>query len=154
MAGWESSYVQCPESTVALSSNLLEQLRLLESHRNRVVQIRRAVELDNIFHVRTDLNCGTRPGKVKLEDALVGSRRHRGVKWMTLPLDEAVREEFITPVTRLGNCQVIETSDHSEIIDGIIRLVTEVGYPKYFMVVQDSAVMKALQQAKSSALSL
>ena len=52
---------------------------------------------------------------------------------------------FACPVTRLVNCQVVETSDHSGIIDGITRLAAEVGFPKYFMVDQDSAVMKTLK---------
>ena len=37
---------------------------------------------------------------------------------------------FACPVTRLINCQVIETSDHSGIIDGITRLASEVGFPQ------------------------
>ena len=45
---------------------------------------------------------------------------------------------FVCPVTRLVNCQVIEKSDHSGIIDGVTRLATEVGFPKFFMVDQDA----------------
>ena len=54
---------------------------------------------------------------------------------------------FVCPVTRLINCQVIEKSDHSGVIDGITRLAAEVGFPKHFMVDQDSSVMKALKEA-------
>lgn len=50
------------------------------------------------------------------------------------------------PVTRLVNCQVIEKSDHSGIVDGVTRLASEVGFPKFFMVDQDSSVMKALKE--------
>ena len=53
---------------------------------------------------------------------------------------------FVCPVTRLVNCQVIEKSDHSGIVDGVTRLAAEVGFPKFFMVDQDSSVMKALKE--------
>ena len=55
---------------------------------------------------------------------------------------------FACPVTRLINCQVVEVSDHGGILDGITRLAAEVGFPKYLMVDQDSAVMKGLKEAK------
>ena len=55
---------------------------------------------------------------------------------------------FACPVTRLVNCQVIELSDHSGVLDGITRLAAEVGFPKYFMVDQDGALMKGLRDAK------
>ena len=77
LKGWDVSYIQAADSTIALSWITSEQLRLSEFHRNRVVQIRRAVEIENIYHVRTELNvadCGTRPDKVKVEDVMAGSR--------------------------------------------------------------------------------
>ena len=55
---------------------------------------------------------------------------------------------FACPVTRLINCQVVELSDHSGILDGITRLAAEVGFPKYLMVDQDGATMKGLREAK------
>ena len=54
---------------------------------------------------------------------------------------------FACPVTRLINCQVVELSDHSGILDGITRLAAEVGFPKHLMIDQDSAVMKGLREA-------
>ena len=54
---------------------------------------------------------------------------------------------FACPVTRLINCQVVELSDHSGILDGLTRLAAEVGFPKFLMVDQDSAIMKGLKDA-------
>ena len=51
---------------------------------------------------------------------------------------------FACPVTRLVNCQVIELSDHNGIIDGITRLAADVGFPKYLVIDQDSAVLKEM----------
>ena len=46
----------------------------------------------------------------------------------------------------LVNCQVVEKSDHSGIIGGITRHAAYVGFPKFFMVDQDSAVMKTREK--------
>ena len=51
---------------------------------------------------------------------------------------------FVCPVTRLTNLQVIEKSDFSGIIDGVTRLSCEVGIPKFLMIDQDPAVLKAV----------
>ena len=55
---------------------------------------------------------------------------------------------FVCPVTRLVSCQVIELSDNSGIIDGVTRLAADFGFPKYLMVDQDGAIMKALHVAE------
>ena len=39
-------------------------------------------------------------------------------------------------------------SDHSGILDGITRLAADVGFPKYLMIDQDSAVLKGLRDAQ------
>ena len=39
-------------------------------------------------------------------------------------------------------------SDHSGILDGITRLAADVGFPKYLMIDQDSAVFKGLRDAQ------
>ena len=52
-------------------------LRLKEFHRNRVVQIRKSVELNNIYHVKTEAlvaDVATRPEKEQIKDVLPGSR--------------------------------------------------------------------------------
>ena len=55
---------------------------------------------------------------------------------------------FVCPVTRLVSCQVIETSDNSGMMSGVIRLGADYGWPKHLMVDQDSALMKALYNAE------
>ena len=55
---------------------------------------------------------------------------------------------FVCPVSRLTNLQVIEKSDSSSVIDGITRLACEVGVPKFLMIDQDSAVMRAVQNVE------
>ena len=57
---------------------------------------------------------------------------------------------FVCPVTRLVSCQVIEKSDNSGIIDGVTRLAADFGFPKYLMVDQDDAIMKALRESEVS----
>ena len=119
LKGWDVSYVQGADSTIALSWITSEQLRLSEFHRNRVVQVRRAVEIDNIFHVKTELNvadCGTRPDKVKVEDVMVGSRWHSGEIWMTWPLKKAARSGCITPAKDLR----ISDSEQEDYKEGIM----------------------------------
>ena len=54
---------------------------------------------------------------------------------------------FVCPVTRLVSCQVIEKSDNSGIVDGVTRLAADFGFPKYLMVDQDDAIMKALRES-------
>ena len=102
---WPLSLMQGCDSTIALCWITSEELRLSQFHRNRVGQIRRALGgLDNLYHVRTDVmaaDCGTRPDKVKVEDILVGSRWHSGEQWMTWPVQKAIDEGCIRPVSEL-----------------------------------------------------
>jgi hypothetical protein len=45
-------------------------------HKNRVIQIRRGTKLDQLYHVRTEVNSadvGTRPDKLKIQDVGPGS---------------------------------------------------------------------------------
>ena len=55
---------------------------------------------------------------------------------------------FVCPVTRLTNIQVIEKSDNSGMVDGLTRLSCEVGVPKFVMVDEDSALVKAMQEVE------
>ena len=48
------------------------------------------------------------------------------------------------------SCQVIEKSDHSGVLDGITRLASDFGFPKYIMVDKDDAIMKALRESEIS----
>ena len=57
---------------------------------------------------------------------------------------------FVCPVTRLVSCQVIEKSDHSGVLDGVTRLASDFGFPKYLMIDKDDAIMKALRESEVS----
>ena len=92
---WETSMIQICDSTIALCWITSEQLRLSQFHRNRVVSIRRALDLQDLFYVKTDQNpadSGTRPDKVSVQDILVGSMWHSGAKWMSEPLERAINQ--------------------------------------------------------------
>ena len=62
-------------------------------HKNRVVQIRRGTELDQLYHVRTEVNSadvGTRPYKLKIQDVGPGSVWQEGYPWMKMDVEEAI----------------------------------------------------------------
>ena len=66
---WVETSIIFSDSTIALCWLTSEKLRLSLFHRNRVIQVRRGTNLEDVFHVRTESNpadCGTRPDKVKL----------------------------------------------------------------------------------------
>ena len=57
-------------------------------------------------------------------------------------------------VTKLVNCQVIEKSDASAILDAMTRLGCEVGLPSVMLADQDSTLMKAIKEAKVNLVNL
>ena len=96
-----------------------EQLRLTEFHRNCVVQIRRGVDLDKLYHVKTEemvSDCGNRPDKVNIEDILEGGRWHSGAPWMKMNLEEAIQNEAIKPALDLR----INEEEKDDFKEGII----------------------------------
>ena len=92
------------DSEIALCWTTAMNKPLAVFHRNRAVQIRRSVELEDLFHVRTDVNpsdVGTRPDKVTLADVGPGSRWENGDLWMTMDLECAKEQGFIKPASSL-----------------------------------------------------
>ena len=119
LKGWTVTYIQGSDSTIALCWITSEQLRLNEFHRNRVVQIMRGVELENIFHVKTELlvaDVGTRPDRVSVEDVMPGSRWHDGEAWMKLTVGQAIAQGCIKPALDLR----MSDDEKDEFKDGII----------------------------------
>ena len=119
LKGWTVSYIQGSDSTIALCWITSEQLRLNEFHRNRVVQVRRGVELENIYHVKTELlvaDVGTRPDRVKVEDVMPGSRWHNGEDWMKLTVAKAIAQGSIKPAMELR----VNDEEKDDFKDGII----------------------------------
>ena len=116
---WETSSIQICDSTIALCWITSEQLRLSQFHRNRVVSIRRALELKDLYYVRTDQNpadSGTRPDKVSVEDILVGSMWHSGAKWMSEPLERAIGDGVIKPAVELR----LNEEDENDYLEGMM----------------------------------
>ena len=69
LSDWCEKNIIFADSVIALCWVTSEKLRLGLFHRNRVLQVRRGMELEELYHVRTDKNpadCGTRPENVKL----------------------------------------------------------------------------------------
>ena len=119
LKGWTVSYIQGSDSTIALCWITSEQLRLNEFHRNRVVQVRRGVELESIYHVKTELlvaDVGTRPDRVKVEDVMPGSRWHNGDDWMKLTVGQAIAQGCIKPALELR----MNEEEKDDFKDGII----------------------------------
>ena len=121
LKGWDLTYIQGSDSTIALCWVLSEQLRLNEFHRNRVVQIRRGVELNNIYHVKTEAlvaDVGTRPEKVQIKDVLPGSRWQNGVDWMKMTVGQAVASGDIKAALEIR----INDQEKDEFKDGVVEI--------------------------------
>ena len=92
------------DSTIALFWTLAEMKPLAMFHKNRVIQIRRGTDIEELYHVRTEFNCadvGTRPEKISIEDVGPGTVWQEGHSWMKLDLEEAVNQGFIKPACDL-----------------------------------------------------
>ena len=119
LKNWPVTRIQGSDSTIALSWINSEKIRLSIFHRNRVVAVRRSVNLDNVYHVKTEnmaADVGTRPEKVRSDDVAPGSKWINGVPWMKLPLKEAVENEDIKPIADLK----ISKEEEKEYEEGVI----------------------------------
>ena len=100
----EENDISISDSTIALCWVSSEKKRLSLFHRNRTVQIRRAVDLKKLYHVVTDSNpadVGTRPSLVTEEDVGPESVWEIGYPWMTGTIDDAVKNGILTPISKL-----------------------------------------------------
>ena len=124
---WVKEEIIFSDSMIALCWLTSEKLRLELFHRNRVLQIRRGTDLNNVYHVRTEANpadCGTRPAKVKLSDIGPDSRWENGDPWMKMDIEDAVSKGFIKPASELRVSKEMEDDfnkglifrDHDEIL--------------------------------------
>ena len=99
-----SMVINFSDSNIALCWATSEGKKMGTFHRNRVIQIRRAINLDNLYHVKTKFqpcDLGTRPDKVTAEDVSPESLWFNGLPWMKLDVDQAVELEILTPVSKL-----------------------------------------------------
>ena len=68
------------------------------------IQISCAVNLNNLYHVKTKFqpcDVGTRPGKVDVEDVGPNSPWFNGLPWMRMDIDKAVELGILTPASKL-----------------------------------------------------
>jgi hypothetical protein len=87
---WVESSVLAGDSEIALCWTIAENKPLAIFHKNRAVQIRRSVKLNDLCHVRTDVNpndVGTRPREVTMSDVGPGSTWETGETWMTMEIE-------------------------------------------------------------------
>ena len=101
---WYDSSIIVNDSTISLCWTKSEKKRLSLYHRNRVVQIRRGVELKQIYHVVSAQNpsdCGTRPDLVVDSDIGPGSRWENGLPWMKGEIEDAVNSGILTPIEKI-----------------------------------------------------
>ena len=101
---WIESDILAGDSEIALHWTISDSRKLGEWHRNRVIQIRRATDLSNIYYVGTDHNVadiGTRAEKVTIDDVGPDSRYENGDPWMKMELHEAVENGFLKPAAEL-----------------------------------------------------
>ena len=92
------SSVLAGDSEIALCWITAENKPLAIFHKNRAVQIRRSVELNDLYHVRTDVNpndVGTRPSKVTMSDVGPGSTWKTGETLMTMVIESTKKLGFI-----------------------------------------------------------
>ena len=104
LSDWIESSIVVADSEIALCWTITETKPLSIYHRNRSIQIRRSVNLDELYHVKTEFNpsdCGTRPSSVSLSDIGPGSKWEEGEQWMTMDTEVAMERGFIKSVRGL-----------------------------------------------------
>ena len=120
--------ITCGDSEIVLHWILSDHRRLDPWHRNRVVQIRRSLDLDHLYHVSSKNNpadIGTRPSSITEADVGPDSRYEKGDMWMTHDVQVAIHRGFITPAANIKLSPEKEPefkdglmimSDHPEVI--------------------------------------
>ena len=111
LKNWVSEYYMFIDSEISICWINSERLKLSMFHRNRVIQIRRLIEIPRIFHVKSGSNpsdCGTRPNNVKISDIQPGSVWSNGHEWMKGDIESALKGGIIKPASDI---QVTEESE-------------------------------------------
>ena len=151
---WIDSEALFSDSMIALCWLTSEKLRLLLFHRNRVLQVRRGTDLENVYHVRSEYNpadLGTRPAKVRISDVGPDSRWENGDTWMGLDIQEAVSQGFIKPVSELRVSQEIENEFNEGLIYGDREELLTRGHPAHQVnIVSETRVKKIQERAEFS----
>ena len=101
--GWVEIIYLGSDSEIALMWTSYEHLKLEVFQRNRAINTRMKVDLNNLFHIagpELPADCGTRPDLLKARDIGPNSDWILGKPWMKLNLEEAIKTGI---VTRLEN---------------------------------------------------
>ena len=96
-----------------------EKKRLSLFHRNRTVQIRRAVDLDTLYHVISEANpsdVGTRASVITEKDVGPDSVWELGYPWMNREISEAIENGILTPISKLR----VKEEEEDEFNQGVI----------------------------------
>ena len=104
LGDWVKSSILVGDSIIALCWTNSENKRLSMFHKNRVIQIRRGTNLNELYHVKTSENpsdVGTRPGKVTLDDVGPDSLWENGTVWMHGHVQQAVDDGILVPAHQL-----------------------------------------------------
>ena len=136
------------DSNIALCWATTERKKMSTFHRNRVVQIRRSVDLRNLFHIKTKYqpcDLGTRPSKVSAEDVGPESNWFNGLPWMHLDISEAVDMDILTPVDQLR----LSDEEKKDFQRGLI-IDSEPEILTYGHVASEKRVQAILDRAKHS----
>ena len=104
LESWITSHISISDSQIALCWTTTEKKRLSLFHRNRTVQIRRAVDLDTLYHVVSEANpsdVGTRPSLITEKDVGPESIWEIGYPWMNGEINDAIENGILTPASML-----------------------------------------------------
>ena len=104
LEGWITSHISISDSQIAICWTTTKKKRLSIFHRNRTVQIRRAVDLDTLYHVISEANpsdVGTRPSLITEKDVGPDSVWEKGHSWMNGEISDAIENGILTPASKL-----------------------------------------------------
>ena len=100
LTDWVDSYILVGDSAITLCWVSTDKKRLSHFVRNRVIQVRRATDLENMYLVTTDQNpadVGTRPELVTLADVQEESKWIAGTAWIREDIATAVSDGGLKP---------------------------------------------------------
>ena len=119
LSGNVGEQITCGDSEIVLHWILSDHRKLETWLRNRVVQIRRLIDLDNLYHVSSKNNpsdIGTRTVSITEADVLPGGRYLSGDYWMTLDTKDAIEQKYLTPAADL-RLKPSDSGDYSKGMD-------------------------------------
>ena len=114
---WVESSIQATDSEIALHWIISDSRKLSMWHRNRVIQIRRNIDFENLFYVNTESNVadiGTRADKVSIADIGPDSRYENGDSWMQMDISDVIDQKVLRPASDLKPIPVEKETEFRE----------------------------------------